>query len=174
MAKTYNNTYVYTKFPYEENIFRFLMSADVIDTSDSNFEDIKYEFKRRQIDSCLLKVLLSKNVNLLSARDSMPLNNQFRVICARDPKTKTNDYKVFIDCTGLIVKDEKSGAWKCRNIDILVSHVINAMVCMIYHKAEKEILLTIISPLEFSFYSIGKHTVCRTCQDGRRYFTEYQ
>ena len=32
MAKTYNNTYVYTKFPYEENIFRFLMSADVIDT----------------------------------------------------------------------------------------------------------------------------------------------
>ena len=61
MAKTYNNTYVYTKFPYEENIFRFLMSADVIDTSDSNFEDIKYEFKRRQIDSCLLKVLLSKS-----------------------------------------------------------------------------------------------------------------
>ena len=160
MAKTYNNTYVYTKFPYEENIFRFLMSADVIDTSDSNFEDIKYEFKRRQIDSCLLKVLLSKNVNLLSARDSMPLNNQFRVICARDPKTKTNDYKVFIDCTGLIVKDEKSGAWKCRNIDILVSHVINAMVCMIYHKAEKEILsVNLVTDTMHAFCSLFTHII---------------
>ena len=71
-----------------------------------------------------------------------------------------NDYKVFIDCTGLIVKDEKSGAWKCRNIDILVSHVINAMVCMIHHKAEKEILsVNLVTDTMHAFCSLFTHII---------------
>lgn len=139
MPKTYNNTYIYSKFPYEENIFRFLVNADRIDKDSAKFEDIKYEFKKRQTNSSLLKVLCSKNVILLSGQ-AQPLNTQFRVICSRDPKFKSNtDYKVFIDCTGLIVLD-KDGNYKCRSIDILISHVINAMVTMIYHKAENQIL----------------------------------
>ena len=139
MPKTYNNTFIYTKFPYEEHIFRFLINADRIDKDSDKFEDIKYEFKKRQVHSGLLKVLCSKNVILLQSQ-VQPLNTQFRVICSRDPKFKSNtDYKVFIDCTGLIITD-KDGRYKCRNIDILISHVINAMVTMIYHKAENEVL----------------------------------
>lgn len=160
MAKTYNTTYIYTKFPYEENIFRFLMTATKIETVDSKFDDIKYEFKKRQISSCLLKVLCSKNVNLMIARDGIALNSQFRVLCSRDPKTKSNDYKVFIDCTGLIVEDPKSGNWTCRNIDILISHTINAMVCMIYHKAEKEILSTnLIQDTMSAFSALFTHII---------------
>lgn len=141
MSKTYNNTFIYTKFPYEEHIFRFLINANRIDKESPKFEDIKYEFKKRQIDSCLLKVLVSKNV-ILCTSETLPLNTQFRVICARDPKFKSNtDYKIFIDCTGLIVLD-KDGNYKCRSIDILVSHIVNAMVTMIYHKAENQILST--------------------------------
>lgn len=141
MAKTYNDTYIYTKFPYEENIFRFLINADRIDKDSPKFEDIKYEFKKRQINSCLLKVLTSKNV-ILCMYDALPLNTQFRVMCSRDPKFKSNtDYKVFIDCSGLITLD-KDGNYKCRNIDTLISHVINAMVTMIYHKAENQIIST--------------------------------
>lgn len=141
MAKNYNNTFIYTKFPYEENIFRFLVNANRIDKDTDKFEDIKYEFKKRQIDSCLLKVLMSKNV-ILCVSDTTPLNTQFRVICARDPKFKSNtDYKIFIDCTGLIIMD-KDGIYKCRNIDILISHIVNAMTTMIYHKAENQILST--------------------------------
>lgn len=141
MPKTYSNTFIYTKFPYEENIFRFLVNATRIDKESPKFEDIKYEFKKRQIDSCLLKVLSSKNT-ILCISETLPLNTQFRVICARDPKFKSNtDYKIFIDCTGLIVLD-KDGNYKCRNIDILVSHIVNAMVSMIYHKAEGQILST--------------------------------
>lgn len=141
MSKTYSNTFIYTKFPYEENIFRFLINANRIDKNSPKFEDIKYEFKKRQIDSCLLKVLTSNNV-ILCTSDTLPLNTQFRVMCARDPKTKNDSsYKVFIDCTGLIVLD-KDGNYKCRSIDILISHIINAMVSMIYHKAENQIITT--------------------------------
>lgn len=139
MSKTYNNTFIYTKFPYEEHIFRFLVNAERIDTNNSKFDDVKYEFKKRQINSGLLKVLCSKNVILLVS-PAQPLNSQFRVICSRDPKMKSStDYKVFIDCTGLIIKDT-DGNYKCRSIDVLISHVINAMVTMIYHKAENQIL----------------------------------
>lgn len=141
MPKTYNNSYVYSKFPYEEHIFKFLINADRIDKDSPKFEDIKYEFKKRQVNNGLFKVLCSKNVILLQSQ-AQPLNTQFRVICSRDPKFKSNtDYKVFIDCTGLIVLD-KDGNYKCRNIDILISHVINAMVTMFYHKAENQVLST--------------------------------
>lgn len=159
MAKNYNNTFIYTKFPYEENIFRFLVNANRIDKDTDKFEDIKYEFKKRQIDSCLLKVLMSKNV-ILCVSDTTPLNTQFRVICARDPKFKSNtDYKIFIDCTGLIIMD-KDGNYKCRNIDILISHIVNAMTTMIYHKAENQILSTqLVSDTMEAFCNLFTHII---------------
>lgn len=159
MAKNYNNTFIYTKFPYEENIFRFLVNANRIDKDTDKFEDIKYEFKKRQIDSCLLKVLISKNV-ILCVSDTTPLNTQFRVICARDPKFKSNtDYKIFIDCTGLIIMD-KDGNYKCRNIDILISHIVNAMTTMIYHKAENQILSTqLVSDTMEAFCNLFTHII---------------
>lgn len=141
MPKSYSNTYLYNKFPYEEKLFKFIMSADQISTVDDSFEDIKFEFKKRQVNGCLLKVLTSKNVILMIAKDNVPLNKQFRVFCSKDPKSKSPDYKVFIDCTGIITKNE-DGKYVCKYIDILIAHVINAMVCMIYHKAEKEIVNT--------------------------------
>ena len=160
MSKTYNNTYIYTKFPYEENIFRFLINATRIDTDDLKFEDIKYEFKKRQIDNCLLKILCSKNVILCYSSSDMPINSQFRVICARDPKFKSNtDYKVFIDCSGLIVLD-KDGNYKCRKIDLLISHVVNAMTCMIYHKAENQIITAqLISDSMQAFANLFTHVI---------------
>jgi hypothetical protein len=159
MPKTYNNTFIYTKFPYEEHIFRFLVNADRIDKDSPKFEDVKYEFKKRQTNNALVKVLCSKNV-ILCTSDTLTLNTQFRVVCARDPKFKSNtDYKVFIDCSGLIVLD-KDGNYKCRNIDILISHVINAMVTMIYHKAENQILSTnLIKSTMESFSALFTHVV---------------
>lgn len=164
MSKTYNNTFIYTKFPYDEHLFRFLMGATRIDKESPKFEDVKYEFKKRQLDSCLLKVLTSKNT-ILCTSDTLPLNTQFRVVCAKDPKTKNDSsYKVFIDCTGLIVLD-KSGNYKCRNIDILISHVINAMVSMIYHKAENQILSTqLVSSTMECFCNLLTHIIDYLCK----------
>ena len=164
MPKTYNNSYIYSKFPYEEHIFRFLIDANRIDKDSPKFEDIKYEFKKRQINNGLLKVLCSKNVILLQSQ-AQPLNTQFRVICSRDPKFKSNtDYKVFIDCTGLIVVD-KDGTYKCRNIDILISHVINAMVTMIYHKAENQVLSTqLVEDTMAAFSALFTHVIDYLCK----------
>ena len=54
MAKTYANTYLYNKFPYEEKLFKFIMTTDQISTVDDKFEDVKYEFK---------KIFLSTSLN---------------------------------------------------------------------------------------------------------------
>lgn len=102
---------------------------------------------------------MSKNV-ILCVSDTTPLNTQFRVICARDPKFKSNtDYKIFIDCTGLIIMD-KDGSYKCRNIDILISHIVNAMTTMIYHKAENQVLSTqLISDTMEAFCNLFTHII---------------
>ena len=91
MAKDYNDTYLSNKYPYEEKIFKFLMTANQISTVDDKFADVKYEFKKRQVSNSLVKVLDSKNVILLIANDNVPLNKQFRVFCSKDPKTKSPD-----------------------------------------------------------------------------------
>jgi hypothetical protein len=139
-TKNYSTTYLYNKFPYEEKIFKFILSGEQIPVLDDKFEDVKFEFKKRQVHPALIKVLCSKNVVLLIAKDDKPLNSQFRVFCAKDIKTKSNDMKVFVDVTGLIHKDRTSGVYKCRNIDILVSLIVNAMITLIYHKAPERIL----------------------------------
>lgn len=159
MAKTYNDTFLYTKFPYQDNVFRFLMTAERLDQNSDKFADIRYEFKKRQLHSCLLKVLTSKNT-ILCISENAPLNTQFRVMCTRDPKMKNNaDYKIFIDCTGLITLD-KDGVFKCRSIDILISHIINAMVTMIYHKAENQILSTqLVEDTMESFCAMFTHVI---------------
>ena len=140
MVKNYSGTYLYNKFPYEDKIFKFIMTADQIPVMDSKFDDVKYEFKKRQVNPALIKILCSKNVILLSAKDGKPLNTQFRVFYSKDVKNKNGDPKMFIDVTGLIYLDSASGSYKCRNIDILICHVINAMVSFIYHRAESKIL----------------------------------
>lgn len=160
MAKTYGSTYLYNKFPYEEKLFKFIMSGQQISTVDDKFEDVKYEFKKRTPSAALTKILVSKNVILMVAKDNVPLNKQFRVFCSKDPKSKSPDLKVFVDCTGLIVLDESTGNYRCRQIDILISHIINAMVCMIYHKAEKQLMNPTIIQLSMeAFSSLFTHII---------------
>lgn len=153
MAKTYSSSYLYNKFPYEDKIFKFIMTAEQVSVIDDSFEDIRYEFKKRQTSNALLKVLTSKNVILMIAKDNVPLNKQFRVFCSKDPKSKNkNDLKVFVDVTGLIRKDDH-GKYVCGNVDILICYIINAMVCMIYHKAENQILSANITELAMRAFS---------------------
>ena len=153
MPKNYNDTYLYNKYPYEERLFKFLMTANQINTLDDSFSDVKYEFKKRQPSNYLSKILDSKNVVLLLGSNGAMLNKQFRVFCSKDPKTKSPDYKVFVDCTGLIVMDEKTGMYKCRMTDLLICNIINAMVTLIYHKAENKILSVNIMSLGMKAFS---------------------
>ena len=46
MPKSYSNTYLYNKFPYEEKLFKFIMSADQISTVDDSLKISSSNSKR--------------------------------------------------------------------------------------------------------------------------------
>ena len=136
MAKTYAGTYLYSKYSvYEQKIFNFLMEGTEIDKNTSDFEDIKYDVKRRQVSNALIRVLESKNVILMIGKTA-PMDKAFKVFCAKDIKHKdSNKMKVFIDCSNIITRDPVSGKYVCRsnNIDIFISYLVSAMHTYIYY-----------------------------------------
>lgn len=141
MAKTYAGTYLYSKYDeYEREIFTFLMSGTVLDKDGADFEDIKYDVKRRQVSNALVKVLESNDVVLVS--NSKPLSKAFKVFCAKDIKNgNKNKMKVYIDVSNIITQDQATGKWVCRgnNIDIFISYLVSAMHTYIYYADETRI-----------------------------------
>ena len=136
MPKNYSNTYLYGKYPeYDKALLSFIMEGEVINKDSDDFNGIIYEVKRRQTIPALLKVLKSEVVVLMTANKVLP--RQFKVFCAKDLRNgKKRDLKVYIDCTDLLHKN-KEGNWVCDDIDVLISHLISAMVNVIYYKDEK-------------------------------------
>lgn len=135
MPKNYSNTYLYGKYPeYDKALFSFIMEGEVIDKSKKDFDGILYEVKRRQTIPALLKVLKSEVVILMTA--NKPLPRQFKVFCAKDIKNgNKKDLKVYIDCSELLQKNSE-GNWICNDIDTLISHLVSAMVNVIYYKED--------------------------------------
>ena len=92
MVKNFANTYLYTKYDeYEKQIFTFVRNATEIDKDTSEFDDISYDVKRRQISSKLLKILKSNKVILVSG--DKPLPKAFKVTCMKDIKGNGKDRK---------------------------------------------------------------------------------
>lgn len=143
MAKTYAGTYLYSKYSvYEQKIFAFLMEGTEIDKNTKDFDDIKYDIKRRNISNALVRVLESKNVVLMIGKTA-PMDKAFKVFCAKDVKHKdSTKMKVFIDCTNIITKDPNTGKYVCRAncIDILISYLVTAMHTYIYYVDENRII----------------------------------
>lgn len=138
MAKTYAATYLYSKYSeYEKQLFTFIMNGTEIDKNTESFDDIKYEVKKRQVSSSLVKLLDSKKVILIV--NETPLPKSFKVFCAKDIKgPKKNKLKVFIDCSNILTKDKSTGRYVCRgsNIDIFISYLVSAMHTYIYYADE--------------------------------------
>lgn len=138
MVKNFANTYLYTKYDeYEKQIFTFVMNATEIDKDTSEFDDIAYDVKRRQISSKLLKILKSNKVILVSG--DKPLPKAFKVTCMKDIKGNGKDRKIFIDVSDIIYKDS-SGKYVCRDVDILISYLVSAMSNMVYYIDEKRFI----------------------------------
>ena len=133
MAKNFASTYLYSKYnQYEQQTIDFILKAERIDQSLPEFEDIAYEVKKRAVSPALVKVLASSNVVLM--RSAKPLSKAFKVFCAKDIKNN-GEMRVFIDVSGIIRMDEKSGKYVCgRNeIDIFISYLVDAMSTFIYY-----------------------------------------
>lgn len=138
MPKNFSNTYLYTKYgEYEKHIFTFVMSAIEIDKNVPAFDDIAYDVKRRQISSSLLKILKSNKVVLLIGEK--PLPKPFKVTCMKDIKANSMERKIFIDVSDIIRKDS-TGKYICREVDILISYLVSAMINMIYYIDEKRFI----------------------------------
>lgn len=140
MAKTYAGTYLYSQYAeYEKQIFSFLMNSIEIDKDSSEFEDIKYEVKRRNVSNSLYKLLEYPDIVLMS--NEIPLPKAFKVFCAKDVKRPKENMKIFIDCSNIIRKDEKLGKYICRkeHIDIFISYLVSAMHTYIYYADEKRL-----------------------------------
>lgn len=150
MGKTYADSYLYSKYPqYQKSIMDILLNGERLDTNAKDFDDIVYEFKHRQIADYLYKILKSPKVVLLTHTN--PLPKPLKVLAAKDPKDKQT-YKVFVDVSGLVIK--KDGIWHCADIDILIAHLVNAMVCMAYTLQPQLILSQNVQILGMQNFSI--------------------
>lgn len=166
MAKTYAATYLYGQYSeYEKQIFSFIMTGNEIDKNTSDFDDIKYEIKRRQVSNSLIKVLESKDI-VLVANDT-PLSKAFKVFCAKDIKgPDRRKLKVFIDCSNIIKKNAESGRYECTAIDIFISYLVSAMHIKIYYMDETRLTSNakIMSVGAAGFAALFTHVVDYVCK----------
>lgn len=137
MAKTYSQTYLFSQYgEYEKEIYKFIISAERINTKSAEFDDILYDLKRRKISDHLAKIITSDNVVVGINPTGKPLPKAFKAFVASDVKDG-NKVKVFIDVTECVVY--KNGVYVCNKLDWLVSYIINAMTSYIYVKAENKL-----------------------------------
>lgn len=137
MAKTYSQTYLFRQYSeYEKKMYEFIINANRIDVESKEFSDVLYDFKRRNVNSVLYKIITSKNV-ILCINEGRALPKAFKTFVAKDVKEDKNSYKVFIDVTDCVVM--KNGQYVCNKMEWLISYVINAMVSYIYTMSENRI-----------------------------------
>lgn len=124
--KKFNETYLYKKAPeYDKDIYSAIVKGERIDKSNESFNDIKYEVKRKNVDSTLTKLLDSDRIVLILP--VKPLPRSFRVITAKDVRTDKK-LRVFIDCSGCIIPN--GNGYKFVNndsaVNIFISYLISA------------------------------------------------
>lgn len=137
MPKTLHNTFLFNQYvKYQEDIIKFIVEGEHVDTKADAFQDIIYDVKRRQVSSSLAKVLQSPNCVLII--NSRPMIKALKVFAAKDIKGDRK-LKVFIDVTGVIEFSE--GKYICNNIDILIAHLMSAMTTLIYYADSKRLLM---------------------------------
>lgn len=135
--KSYSDAYLYSKYPmYSKKLTDAIMQDPMIDKSTTAFGDIEHEIKRTRVSDGLVRILKSPNTVLLDCDD--PLPKAFKVFCARDFRSLDKRIKVFIDCSGVITKAKTSSALIVDEMK-LVSYLVDAAVCMVYHKQYSKI-----------------------------------
>lgn len=139
--KKFNETYLYKKAPeYEKSVYELILKGERIDKTNETFNDIKYEVKRKNVDSTLSKLLDSNRIVLIIPKKPMP--KSFKVVTAKDIRNDKK-LKVFIDCFALIQPD--GDGYKFINngiaVDIFISYLVAARTAFIC-EVKPNLLLT--------------------------------
>ena len=136
--KNFSDSFLYNKSGSEKSIMDFMMNSEIVNKNHESFEDIKYEIKRRQVTSSLMKVLLSEHIVLLIGKTE--LSRAFKVFAAKDIISGDNKTKVFIDVTNIIKSQNGNYTMNSRNADILVSYLLSALNIRIYYAQPQRLL----------------------------------
>lgn len=138
--KNFNDTYLYKTVPdYGKDIHGLILKGERIDKTNESFNDIKYEVKRKNVDSTLTKLLDSDRIVLVIP--TKPLPKSFKIITAKDIR-EDKKLRVFIDCSGCI--ESTGSGYKFINnsaINIFISYLIAARTAFIA-EAKPSLLLT--------------------------------
>lgn len=145
--KRYNETYLYKKIPdYEKEIQEMIIKGERIDKTHETFNDIKYEVKRKNVDSTLAKLLDSDRIVLVIPLKPMP--KSFKIFTANDIR-EDRKAKVFIDCTGIIKStDGGYSLYNANSANILISYLVAGRTAFIMEA--KPSLITLSSTLTMS------------------------
>lgn len=133
ISKNFSASYLYEKTGYEKKLFEFIVGGEEIDKSSQEFSDILSDFKRRQVTSSLVNILMDARVVLKISGVAVP--KAFKVMYARDPRDKNN--RVFIDLTDILTY--KNGVYSCKSIDVLIAYVISAGMMLTYFNEPRKI-----------------------------------
>lgn len=128
--KNYDQSFLYGKADYGNELFQYIMKADRIDKSSAGFDDIKYLIKRNQITSCLSSLLDRQSLVLMLP--AKPLPRAFKVFAGKDVREDKNT-KVFIDCSEIIKYQNGTYVIKQMDIDKFISYLACALNTIIYH-----------------------------------------
>ena len=131
VAKKLSDTYLYGVGDYEKRLYKSFIESTVIDKSDESIQDIRYDVKRGQNTTVLLKVFDSDNVVFLM--NNVPQPRAFKVFAADDVKSGDRKRKVFIDLTDIITYANGRYEIKPRDLDKLVSYLMGALCYLIYY-----------------------------------------
>jgi len=137
VLKTFTDSYLYRNADYSKGIFDYIMTSEVIDKDSDSFSDILYQVKIRQTNPVLMKVLQSDKIVLCIGKKPMP--RPFKVFRAANVRKSNKEKKVYIDCTDIIVTD--GGLYKCKNIAILLSYIIDAMSYVLYFEVPNKVIM---------------------------------
>lgn len=132
-VKTYADIYLYGQSDYEKKWMDYFIKSTILDKNSDLYESIRYEVKRMQSTSVLLKTLESDNVVLLYGEVALP--RAFKVFAAKDIKRGDNKTRVFIDMTDLLKTDRSTGnkTFDVKQVNTLTSYLISALCNLIYY-----------------------------------------
>lgn len=138
--KNLNDTYLYREFPdYDKNIYEMILKGERVDKHGESFENIKYEIKRKNVDSSLAKLLDSERIVLVLP--NKPLPKAFKFVLTKDIRNDKKT-KVFIDCSGVLVPNGSD--YKFINnqaVNILISYLVAARTAFIMEAKPTSLLL---------------------------------
>ena len=123
--KNYNNTYLYNASDnYQKAIMEYIMKADRVNQFDEQFENMRYDLTKRQITSDLTKVLLNDHIILMHyPQKVIPL--ALNVFTAKD----ISEFRLV------------DGQWRTNSIDVFVSHLVSAMMQLIYYTDPNRLIM---------------------------------